>query len=156
VERPLNSPFTVRRAEPRDLAGIAAIESASLPWATHWTGDSYLEAPGAEKWAWVAESGSGIAGFVLARGAADEMEILNLAVAPAARRHGVGRALIHAALEEGAARGAICVFLEVRASNADAMAFYARLGFAVSGRRLKYYREPEEDAVLMARTLPAK
>jgi len=156
VERPLSSLFTIRHAEPRDLEGIAAIESASLPWATHWTGDSYLDAPGGEKWAWVAESGSGIAGFVLARGAAGEMEILNLAVDPAARHQGVGRALIHAALDEGAGRGANCVFLEVRESNASAQAFYARLGFTVTGRRLKYYREPEEDAVLMARKLPAK
>ena len=81
------------------------------------------------------------------------MEILNLAVDPAKRRLGAGRALAQAALAEGAARGAARAFLEVRESNAAALAFYARLGFSVAGRRPDYYRDPQEAAILMARGL---
>jgi [ribosomal protein S18]-alanine N-acetyltransferase len=138
---------------PGDLAAIEAIEAASLPWAAHWTSESYLCPPGAERWAFVAESGRGFDGFVLARWTGGEMEILNLAVDPAARGKGIGRALIRAAAAEGAARGAAKVFLEVRESNSSARAFYTRLGFAQSGRRPAYYREPDETAVLMARPL---
>lgn len=81
------------------------------------------------------------------------MEILNLAVEPAARGKGTGRALIRQAALEGVARGAVQVFLEVRESNSAARAFYARLGFTETGRRPAYYREPDEAAVLLARSL---
>jgi ribosomal-protein-alanine N-acetyltransferase len=76
-----------------------------------------------------------------------------LAVDPAERRHGAGRALVHAAMAEGGSRGATQVYLEVRKSNTPAQSFYARLGFTVTGRRPGYYTEPDEDAVLMARTV---
>jgi len=153
VEAALNPRFTVRPVEPRDLPAIAAIESASLPWAAHWTGESYLCEPQGERWARVAESDRGVVGFVLARWTGGEMEILNLAVHPTNRRQGAGRALAAAAVQQGAARGAAQVFLEVRASNLAALAFYARLGFTPTGRRPAYYQEPREDAVLMARAI---
>lgn len=73
-----------------------------------------------------------------------EAELLNLAVRPEARRRGVGRALL--ALLAGRK-----VWLEVRASNAAAIRFYESQGFRVCGRRKGYYRDPEEDAVLMVR-----
>lgn len=73
-----------------------------------------------------------------------EAELLNLAVRPEARRRGVGRALL--ALLAGRK-----VWLEVRASNEAAIRFYQSQGFRVYGRRKSYYRNPEEDAVLMAR-----
>ncbi len=153
MEAPLTSRFNIRRVEPQDLPRIAAIEAAAYPWATHWTPESYLCPPGGERWAYVAQGERGVAGFVLARWVGGEMEILNLAVEPEERRRGAGRALVAAALEEGAGRGAAQVFLEVRESNRAAREFYSRLGFAVCGRRPGYYQEPEEDAVLMARAV---
>lgn len=153
MEGPLKAAVQIRRAEPRDSQAIAAIESASLPWAAHWTAESYLCPPGGERWAFVAEGEHGLAGFVLARWTGGDMEILNLAVQPAGRRQGAGRALVEAALAEGAGRGASRAFLEVRESNAGALVFYSSLGFLVVGGRPRYYQEPQEDAVLMARAL---
>jgi ribosomal-protein-alanine N-acetyltransferase len=70
----------------------------------------------------VAETSEGVAGYIVAIEAADEGEILNLAVAPAGRRHGVGRDLVREVLETLSDRGVRQVFLEVRDSNAAARA----------------------------------
>lgn len=94
--------------------------------------------------------GEAVAGFLTARLAADEMEILNLGVRADVRRRGIGRALVDAAFAWGAAHGARRAFLEVRASNAAAIAFYAAFGFAASGRRANYYSAPVEDALRLA------
>ena len=92
-----------------------------------------------------------MAGYVVALDAADEGEILNLAVAPAGRRHGLGRALVQDILDTLAERGVRHVFLEVRESNAPARALYAAHGFKEVGRRKQYYRRPVEDAIVLRR-----
>jgi len=92
-----------------------------------------------------------IAGYVVALDAADEGEILNLAVAPAGRRTGLGRALVEEVLEALAERGVRQVYLEVRESNAPARALYAAHGFREVGRRKQYYRRPVEDAIVLRR-----
>lgn len=96
-------------------------------------------------------------GFVLARQAADEAEILTLAVAPEHRRRGVGRALMGAAQDALAERGVRRLFLEVGAGNEAATTLYVGLGFTIAGRRAGYYRQPGQeaggDALLMARDL---
>lgn len=97
----------------------------------------------------VAESARGVVGYVIALDAADEGEILNLAVAPDGRRHGVGRALVREILETLADRGVHKVFLEVRESNTAARALYAGYGFKEVGRRPQYYRRPVEDAIVL-------
>ena len=100
----------------------------------------------------VEASGSGggaIAGYVVALDAADEGEILNLAVAPAGRRNGLGRTLVQHILEALTARGVRQVYLEVRESNAPARALYAAQGFKEVGRRTQYYRRPVEDAIVL-------
>ena len=97
----------------------------------------------------VAEEGERIAGYVVALEAADEGEILNLAVAPAGRRRGLGRALVEAMLDALRSRGVGQVYLEVRESNATARALYASRGFKEVGRRKEYYRRPVEDAIVL-------
>ena len=154
MARPMMGSASVRRLEPRDLDAVLAIEAEAHPWAAQWTPDSYLPAANSAMRAWVTERAGRIAGFVLARYAGDEMEILNLAVAEAWRRTGAGRALVAAALDPDEAQGASRVFLEVRESNANARAFYAALGFTPSGRRPRYYQHPEEDALILALPLP--
>ncbi len=72
-------------------------------------------------------------GFVLARVAGDEAEILTLAVAPQARGRGLGRALLQAVISRTAHLGAASLFLEVGADNPAALALYAGLGFTGSG-----------------------
>ena len=80
------------------------------------------------------------AGFIIARVAAGECEILSLGVRPASRQAGLGRRLLKATLSHAAASGAQTVFLEVAEDNAAAHRLYESVGFAVIGRRQAYYR----------------
>jgi [ribosomal protein S18]-alanine N-acetyltransferase len=79
-------------------------------------------------------------GFVLSRLAADEAEILTIAVESASRGKGVGRALLTENLRQAANAGARAMFLEVDRDNAPALALYKRLGFVAVGERAGYYR----------------
>jgi ribosomal-protein-alanine acetyltransferase len=98
----------------------------------------------------VSEAASGrLSGFLIGRQAVDEAEILNLAVERKSRRRGEGRALLKAALEALQGRGVSRVFLEVRESNSSGIAFYGKHGFSKVGRRERYYRDPNEAAVVM-------
>jgi ribosomal-protein-alanine N-acetyltransferase len=92
-------------------------------------------------------------GFVAARVASDEAEILTLAVAPSARGKGLGRALLNAAIAEAERRGARAIFLEVGRDNPAALALYAALRFANVGSRKGYYRG--RDALVLRLSLPA-
>lgn len=102
-----------------------------------------------------APGGEGVAGYLVALDAADEGEILNLAVAPGGRRRGVGRALVQSVLTTLTARGIQQVYLEVRESNAAARALYAAHGFTEVGRRAGYYRRPVEDAIILRAAIGA-
>jgi ribosomal-protein-alanine N-acetyltransferase len=82
------------------------------------------------------------AGFILYRVAADEAEILTLAVTPALRRRGVARALLRQAMAASLAGGAAAVFLEVATDNPGAQALYQTNGFAEVGRRPGYFSRP--------------
>ncbi|QYZ70536.1 ribosomal protein S18-alanine N-acetyltransferase [Neotabrizicola shimadae] len=98
----------------------------------------------------------GSAGFLMGRALAGEAELLTVAVAPAARRQGIGARLMVRFLDEARQRGAERAFLEVAAGNDAARTLYAAAGFAEAGRRRGYYRNPQggaEDAVVMARPL---
>ena len=132
--------MTVRAASEHDLPAIAEIQS-SAPEASQWEPRDYLDYQ-----CRVAVDGDSVVGFAVARPVAEaEWEILNLAVAPPARRQGIGRRLLGDILALG--RGAF--FLEVRESNAAARRFYERLGFQVVTRRLQYYYNPSEAAIVM-------
>jgi ribosomal-protein-alanine N-acetyltransferase len=139
----------IRAFRPDDAAGLTSI-LRDAPEAANWTQASYREwmnSPGAV--AFVSEGDGRVTGFVIGRQVADEAEVLNLAVAPLARRKGQGGALLNAVVSEFRARGVNRVYLEVRESNVAARAFYAKHGFSQTGKRLKYYRKPEEAAIVM-------
>ncbi len=104
----------------------------------------------------VAVAGDEVAGYAIAHAAADEGEILNLGVAPARRRQGIGAELVRAMMDALRARGARAVYLEVRDSNTAARALYERLGFREVGRRSRYYRRPVEDAILLRAAISAE
>jgi [ribosomal protein S18]-alanine N-acetyltransferase len=91
-----------------------------------------------------------IAGFISGRRILDEGEILNLAVKPSLRRHGLGKTLVQALLKAFTQEGAVQVFLEVRESNATAIAFYQQLGFRQIGERSRYYQNPVEAALVLS------
>lgn len=133
-----------------ELSRIADIERRSF--ADPWSRDSFRQLLAASAvWFRCAREGVGTPplGYVVAWFAADEGEIANLAVAPEARRCGIGAALLDAALAEAARRAASSVYLEVRESNVEARRLYASRGFVAVGRRTRYYRKPVEDAVVL-------
>ncbi|MCR8725973.1 ribosomal protein S18-alanine N-acetyltransferase [Frigidibacter sp. ROC022] len=95
-------------------------------------------------------------GFALARVVADEAELLTLAVAPEARRKGLGRRLLDGCLATARQRRAEVMLLEVAADNAAAIALYHDAGFAEIARRPAYYRHPDggsRDALVMRLSL---
>lgn len=98
----------------------------------------------------------GDAAFVVGRAVAGEAELLTLAVAPEARRRGLGRRLVARFLYQARLRDAATAFLEVSAENAPAIALYTGAGFAAGGRRKGYYRDPAGrciDALVLSRPL---
>jgi [ribosomal protein S18]-alanine N-acetyltransferase len=95
-------------------------------------------------------------GFVLSRLAADEAEILTIAVETAFQNRGVGRALLAENMRQTSNAGAKAMFLEVAEDNAPALALYARFGFVKVGERAGYYRRkdgPRATAVVMRKAL---
>ena len=90
------------------------------------------------------------AGFGMFRVAGDEAEVLTLAVVEAARRRGLGGALLTAGIEWCGALGAREMFLEVAASNLGARVLYGRAGFAAVGKRRGYYGRGEDAVVMRA------
>ena len=138
---------TVRRMAASDASAAHLILKES-PEASIWSNESLSESV-SRGIAWSAELDGRVAGILIGRVAADEFEILNLAVGKECRRRGIATQLVRSALEQVRAAGARRTYLEVRASNAGGIAFYARMGFRECGRRPNYYRDPMEDAVLL-------
>ena len=91
----------------------------------------------------------------MGRAVVDQGEILNLGVMLAARRRGVGTALVRRLLDEFARRGVVAAFLEVRESNLAAQQLYESFGFTAVGRRSRYYQRPMEDAVVLRAAISA-
>ena len=121
-----------------------------------WSANDFTECITSEVPIFVAEARGVVAGYVVAHWAADEGEILNLGVAAAHRRQGIGRALVDRVLQELAGLGVRTVYLEVRVSNAAARHLYAALGFGEVARRPGYYRRPVEDAVILRAAVGAE
>ena len=144
-------------AHPIELATVAhadvfaAIHGAAFPRAEAWSRDVMLlqlEIPAT--FGLLHPRG----GMILARVAADEAEILTLAVSPEQRRQGIGSALLRAAKARAAGLGAISRVLEVAVTTAAARALYAAHGFTEAGLRRRYYIDGT-DALILRSTLSA-
>lgn len=140
-----------RRASPRDAQLIAEIHAQSFPrgWGVHEVADLLSQS-----------AVSGIiaprdAGFALWRVAADEAEIISLAVRPVARRTGLADRMMAIMQSSAREQGARTLFLEVAVTNEPAVRLYEKLGFEKVGRRPEYYRAAENrvDAWTMRRSL---
>lgn len=145
----------IRAIEARDVAAILTIQSA-CPEIAQWNAWDYLRVARGEMAGWVAQEEQVIAdicAFLVARRIAGDIEILNLAVRPAARRRGVGSELLRKAFAWGKSFGAETALLEVRETNLPALQFYERHGFKAVGRRKQYYIAPPEDALVLQTTL---
>lgn len=131
--------MTIRPAAVTDLDAIATIQRAS-PEASQWEPSDYLDYN-----CTVADDG-GVVAFVVTRQIADgEYEILNLAVAPQARRRGVARLLLQAIFQANLGTW----FLEVRESNFAAIQMYEKAGFSELSQRKTYYKDSRESAIVM-------
>ena len=131
--------LTLRAATAADASLMARLHQSAF--AEGWSAKAFAELmvlP--EDFTFVVEMGGVPAGFVLARVAAGEAEILTLAISSDYRRRGLGRALMRAAAARAAEGGASALFLEVDAENIPARRLYEALGFAEVGRRGAYYR----------------
>lgn len=134
-----------------DLAYVAALEAQIH--AAPWTLGNFRDAVAAGYLAEVGEREGRILVFGVMMRAPGEAQLLNLSVVPDARRQGLGRAQLERFIEGATRNGAEQMFLEVRVSNAPAIALYESSGFVRVARRLRYYPEttttPAEDALVM-------
>ncbi len=140
----------IRRMTMQDVPAVSQIDkmSFSLPWPEH--SFQYEVSENRAARCFVAETEDRrIAAMVVSWVIVDELHIATLATPPDFRRRGLGERILKEALVDGQQAGAHLAFLEVRAGNETAQAMYRKFGFAVSGRRPRYYRDNGEDAILM-------
>jgi [ribosomal protein S18]-alanine N-acetyltransferase len=142
--------IVVERATPFDAAVMAALHQSCFarPWdeadmATFIAAPDTLCLLGSIN----DDEGRTPAGFLIARKAADEAELLTLAVAPERRRSGVGRALLTSAMARLGESGARQLFLEVEDGNHAALELYRSLGATAVGRRARYYDHGADAAI---------
>jgi ribosomal-protein-alanine N-acetyltransferase len=147
----------IRLAHVDDLPKLIAISEAAGA-AAHWSGQQWLDVFESEVPARLAliawdEDEDGVrAGFLVAQVGAADWELENVAVGREFRRRGIGRELIAALLAYARAGNAERILLEVRASNEGAIRLYKGSGFQILARREGYYRDPDEDALVMVHT----
>jgi ribosomal-protein-alanine acetyltransferase len=149
------SAWKVRAFRPSDESALSEILRNARE-AAQWPPESYANlasSPGGLLL--VCEANPEVIGFLAARQATDQAEILNIAVCRDFRRKGVASALLLAALDTFHRSAVASVFLELRESNLPARTLYQRHGFLPSGHRKSYYTNPIEDAVCMVRKFTA-
>ena len=95
------------------------------------------------------KDGDKVVGYVGSQTVIDESDMMNIAVHPECRRCGIAEKLIDALVNALGEKGSRGLSLEVRASNAPAIALYQKMGFSQVGRRPNYYRNPREDALIL-------
>ena len=142
-------PFTIRTLGFADLPHVVAIERRAFP--TPLSLSMFvleLSKPSSVCLA-AADDSDRLVGYLICSRYADVWHLMNIAVDPPVRRHGIGGALLAEMLER-AGRDASYT-LEVRPSNASAIALYERFGFRPAGTRRRYYQDTGEDAMVMWR-----
>ena len=154
--RARSAAIEIRPAQERDLDDVAAIERSVFndPWSRR----SFADLVDSRQVLFlVAESDAGaVVGYAIVLVSGVESELANLAVTRLVQKQGLGRRLLNEAMDAARERGCAEMFLEVRASNAAAIALYSTAGFEAVGRRVRYYARPIEDAIVMRRGLRAE
>lgn len=147
----------LRAAEPTDLDRLLAVVDSS-PGAPRWSPSIWRQilessSKGVQRIVLMAESVNECVGFGVLGLADDNAEIESLAVSATWRRRGIATQLCNDLLSWARVRNAKHASLEVRVSNAAAQALYESLGFREIATRRRYYRDPEEDALVMKKEL---
>lgn len=148
--------WAVERAGAQDVPALAALEAAcfSHPWTAAQLSAEIASGPQGEV---LVLRGPGkrsggrprLGAYCAYRVVVDEMHVMNMAVASACRRQGLGRFLLRLSMRRAARAGARVALLDVRKGNRAALALYESLGFARIGVRRGYYRDPVEDAFVL-------
>jgi [ribosomal protein S18]-alanine N-acetyltransferase len=141
--------FAVRKMTIDDVPTVVELDqiSFSLPWPERSFRFELTDNPASR--CWVAEVDGKIVGMIVVWLLVDEAHIATIATHPDFRRKGIGKWLLSHALLHLMDEGARSSFLEVRESNLAAQDMYRKFGYEVTGRRRRYYKDNDEDAILM-------
>jgi len=148
--------WEIRPAREADVSEVLVLERASVS-APHWAAAEYMAAlraqNGVRRCLFIAKLNDELGGFAVGSVVGDapnaEAELESVVVAESLRRQGLGSALCRAVMEWSHREGAGVILLEVRAASRGALQLYGGLGFVAIGRRQGYYRDPNDDAVVM-------
>ena len=141
--------FSIRKMVEADIPMVVALDqmSFSLPWPERSFRFEVTDNPASR--CWVAEVDGQIAGMIVAWLFVDEVHIATLATHRDFRRQGIAQKLLTHTLRYTYDEGAVSSFLEVRESNLAAQEMYRKFGYEKTGRRKRYYKDNDEDAILM-------
>ena len=141
---------TIRKMMVEDVPAVVELDqkSFSLPWPERSFRFELTDNPASR--CWVAELDGKVVGMIVVWLIIDEAHVATVATDPEYRRQGIGKRLLSYALLNLMQEGARSSFLEVRESNLPAQEMYRKFGYETSGRRRRYYRDNDEDAILMS------
>jgi ribosomal-protein-alanine N-acetyltransferase len=141
--------MVIRRMTLEDLPSVIELDtlSFSLPWPERSFRFELTDNPASR--CWVVELDGKVVGMIVAWLLVDEAHIATIATHPDHRRQGIARNLLTYALRYMSKEGAVRSLLEVRESNAAAQEMYRKFGYEAVGRRKRYYKDTNEDAILM-------
>lgn len=139
----------MRRMKQEDAEQVASLEKANF--SVPWSEQSIREAAARKENIYVvAEENGEILGYAGAWGVFSEADITNVCVKEDSRKKGIGVKLLHYLMEEGRKADIKTFFLEVRESNAAAIALYEKIGFHKVGIRKNFYEKPVENGIVMS------
>lgn len=141
--------LNIRKMTEADVPAVSTLDqiSFSLPWPERSFRFEVADNPASR--CWVAEVDGRIVGMIVAWLFVDEVHIATIATHPDFRRQGIAQKLLTHTLHYTMNEGALTSFLEVRESNLAAQEMYRKFGYENSGRRKRYYKDNDEDAILM-------
>lgn len=139
----------IRRMTIDDVPAVVELDrkSFSLPWPERSFRFELTDNPASR--CWVAELQGKIVGMIVVWLLVDEAHVATIATHPEFRRKGIAKRLLSHALRHLISEGARSSFLEVRESNFAAQEMYRKFGYEETGRRRRYYKDNDEDAILM-------
>lgn len=139
----------IRKMMVEDVPAVVDLDqkSFSLPWPERSFRFELTDNPASR--CWVADLDGRIVGMIVVWLIVDEAHVATVATHPEYRRRGIGKRLLSHALQSLIHEGARSSFLEVRESNIPAQELYRKFGYEQTGRRRRYYKDNDEDAILM-------